>query len=310
VARPYWSGRIQVSLVSFGVQLYVATETKNQISFHQISRSTGERIRHQKVLASAVESDGEVAGAAVAKDEIVKGYEHRKGEYVLIEPSELENLKVPSKHTIDVSQFVTMDELRPEYVEKPYYVVPENDSQAEAFAVVRKALQKSGKVAIGKVSFAGRENIIAIRPAGDDAHGGMMAYTLRYSNELRNEQDYFRDLKAVEINEESLELAEALIAKKSTKLDLSKFVDGYEVAVKALIDAKVNNLPVPEDEVAEPRGKVVNLMDALRKSLGGDDGGSAKRVPKKPVESVKADAKKGIGLVKPASKTPAKRKSA
>jgi DNA end-binding protein Ku len=310
VARPYWSGRIQVSLVSFGVQLYVATETKNQISFHQISRSTGERIRHQKVLASAVESDGEVAGAAVAKDEIVKGYEYRKGEYVLIEPSELENLKVPSKHTIDVSQFVTMDELRPEYVEKPYFVVPENDSQAEAFAVVRKALQKSGKVAIGKVSFAGRENIIAIRPAGDEAHGGMMAYTLRYSNELRKEQDYFRDLKAVEINEESLELAEALIAKKSTKLDLTKFEDGYEVAVKALIDAKVNNLPVPKEEVAEPRGKVVNLMDALRKSLGGDDGGSSKRVPKKPVASVKADAKKGIGLVKPASKTPAKRKTA
>jgi DNA end-binding protein Ku len=310
VARPYWSGRIQVSLVSFGVQLYVATESKSQISFHQISRSTGERIRHQKVLASAVESDGEVAGAAVAKDEIVKGYEHRKGEYILIEPSELENLKVPSKHTIDVSQFVTMDELRPEYVEKPYYVVPENDSQAEAFAVVRKALQKSGKVAIGKVSFAGRENIIAIRPAGDEAHGGMMAYTLRYSNELRNEQDYFRDLKAVEINEESLELAEALIAKKSTKLDLSKFVDGYEVAVKELIEAKVNNLPVPKDEVAEPRGKVVNLMDALRKSLGGDDGGSGKRMPKKPVASEKADAKKGIGLVKPAAKAPAKRKTA
>ncbi len=138
MARPYWSGRIQVSLVSFGVQLYVATETKNQISFHQISRSTGERIRHQKVLASSVESDGEVAASAVAKDEIVKGYEYRKGEYVLIEPSELENLKVPSKHTIDVSQFVTMDELRPEYVEKPYFVVPESDSQAEAFAVVRK----------------------------------------------------------------------------------------------------------------------------------------------------------------------------
>ncbi len=310
MARPYWSGRIQVSLVSFGVQLYVATETKNQISFHQISRSTGERIRHQKVLASSVESDSETAGAAVAKDEIVKGYEYRKGEYVLIEPSELENLKVPSKHTIDVSQFVTMDELRPEYVEKPYFVVPESDSQAEAFAVVRKALQKSGKIAIGKVSFAGRENIIAIRPAGDDAHGGMMAYTLRYSNELRNEQDYFRDLKAVEINEESLELAEALIAKKSSKLDLSKFVDGYEVAVKELIEAKMNNLPVPKDEVVEPRGKVVNLMDALRKSLGGDDGGASKRVPKKPVASEKADAKKGIGLVKPSSKTPAKRKSA
>jgi DNA end-binding protein Ku len=262
------------------------------------------------VLASAAESDSEEAGAAVTKDEIVKGYEYRKGEYVLIEPSELENLKVPSKHTIDVSQFVTMEELRPEYVEKPYYVVPENDGQAEAFAVVRKALQKSGKVAIGKVSFAGRENIIAIRPAGDAAHGGMMAYTLRYSNELRKEEDYFRDIKAVEINEESLELAEALISKKSTKLDLSKFVDGYEVAVKELIDAKVNNLPLPKDEVTEPKGKVVNLMDALRKSLGGDDGGAGQRVPKKPVESVRAEAKKGMGLVKPDAKTPAKRKTA
>ena len=308
MARPYWSGRIQVSLVSFGVQLFVATESKSQISFHQISRSTGERIRHQKVLQSAVDSDNETAAAAVAKDEIVKGYEYRKGEYILIESSELENLKVPSKHTIDVSQFVTMDELLPEYIEKPYFVVPENDSQAEAFAVIRKALQKSGKVAIGKVSFAGRENILAIRPAGDEAHGGMMAYTLRYSNELRKEQDYFRDFKGVEINEESLELAETLIAKKSAKLDLSKFEDGYEVAVKQLIEAKVNKMPLPQDEVAEPRGKVVNLMDALRKSLGDSDTG--KRAAKKPVASVKADSKKGIGLVKPSSKTSAKRKTA
>ena len=306
MARPYWSGRIQVSLVSFGVQLFVATESKNQISFHQISRSTGERIRHQKVLQSAVDSGEDTAGAAVAKDEIVKGYEYRKGEYILIEPSELENLRVPSKHTIDVSQFVTIEELRPEYIEKPYFVVPENDSQAEAFAVIRRALEKSGKIAIGKVSFAGRENIIAIRPAGDETHGGMMAYTLRYDNELRKEQDYFRDLKPVQINEESLELAETLIAKKSTKLDLSKFEDGYEVAVKELIEAKVNNMPVPKDEVAEPKGKVVNLMDALRKSLGTADSGASKRVPKKPVTSVKSDTKKGIGLVK----APARRKTA
>jgi DNA end-binding protein Ku len=300
MARPYWTGRIQVSLVSFGVQLFVATESKSGISFHQISRSTGERIRHQKVLQSAVDSGEETTGAAVGKDEIVKGYEHRKGEYILIEPSELENLKVPSKHTIDVSQFVEIDELLPEYIEKPYFVVPENDSQAEAFAVIRKALQKSGKVAIGKVSFSGRENVIAVRPAGDDTHGGMMAYTLRYSNELRSEREYFKDLKAVEINEESLDLAESLIAKKTAKLDLSKFEDGYEVAVKALIDAKVNNLPVPKDEVAQPTGKVVNLMDALRKSLGGAD----KPASKKPVASVKADSKKGIGLVKSAKSAP------
>ncbi len=310
MARPYWTGRIQVSLVSFGVQLYVATESKSQISFHQISRSTGERVRHQKVLESAVDSGSETAAATVGKDEIVKGYEHRKGEYILIEPSELENLKVPSKHTIEVSQFVELDELLPEYIEKPYFVVPENDSQAEAFAVIRMALQKTGKVAIGKVSFSGRENIVAIKPAGNEAQGGMMAYTLRYSSELRNEREYFRDLKDVEINEESLELAETLIAKKSTKLDLSKFEDGYAVALKELIDAKINNLPVPRDEVAQPKGNVVNLMDALRKSLGGADSGSSKRVPKKPAASVKAEPKKGIGLVKSSSKVPAKRKTA
>jgi DNA end-binding protein Ku len=310
MARPYWTGRIQVSLVSFGVQLFVATESKSQISFHQISRSTGERIRHQKVLQSAVDSDGETAAAAVGKDEIVKGYEYRKGEYIIVEPDELENLKVPSKHTIDVNQFVNLDELLPEYIEKPYFVAPENDSQVEAFAVIRKALQKSRKVAIGKVSFAGRENIIAIQPAGDEAHGGMIAYTLRYSNELRNERDYFRDLKGVEINEESLELAESLIAKKSAKLDLSKFEDGYEVAVKELINAKVNKMPVPKDEVPQSTGKVINLMDALRKSLSGADSSSGKRVPKKPAASVKTEPKKGIGLVKSPTKTSAKRKTA
>jgi len=310
MARPYWTGRIQVSLVSFGVQLFVATEWKNQISFHQISRSTGERVRHQKVLQSAVDSGDETAAATVGKDEIVKGYEYRKGEYIIIEPSELENLKVPSKHTIEVNQFVTLDELLPEYIEKPYFVVPENDSQAEAFAVIRKALLESRKVAIGKVSFAGRENIVAIRPAGDEAHGGMIAYTLRYSTELRNEKEYFRDLKGVEINQESLELAETLIAKKSAKLDLSKFEDGYEVAVKELIEAKVNKMPVPKDEVPQSAGKVVNLMDALRKSLGGVDSDSGKRVPKKPAASVKGDSKKGIGLVKSSSKTPAKQKTA
>ena len=309
MARPYWTGRIQVSLVSFGVQLFVATESKSQISFHQISRSTGERVRHQKVLQSAVDADPETAGPAVGKEEIVKGYEYRKGEYVIIEPSELEELKVPSKHTIDVSQFVTLDELSPEYIEKPYFVAPENDSQAEAFAVIRKALLESRKVAIGKVSFAGREHIVAIRPAGDEAHGGMIAYTLRYANELRNEQDYFRDLRNVEINAESLEMAETLIAKKSAKLDLSKFEDGYEVAVKQLVEAKVNNMPVPKDEIPQSTGKVINLMDALRKSLSSTDASAGKRVPKKPAASVKDEPKKGIGLVKGAAKS-SKRKSA
>jgi DNA end-binding protein Ku len=268
MARPYWSGRVQISLVSFGVQLYVATEAKSQISFNQITRSTGERIRHQKVLQSAIESSGGDAAAAVQKDEIVKGYEYRKGEYIIVENSELENLRVPSKHTIDVTQFVNLNELNPEFVDKPYFLVPENDS-VEAFAVVRKALEKTGKVAIGKIAFSGREHVLAISAAGDGDRGGMMAYTLRYTSELRNQSDYFRDIKPVEIGEESLELAESLIAKRSAKLDLSKFEDGYEVALKELVDAKINHLPVPQDEGEQPRrGNVVNLMDALRKSPG------------------------------------------
>jgi DNA end-binding protein Ku len=261
MARPYWSGQIQISLVSFGVSLYVATESKSQISFHQISRSTGERVRHQKVLQSAVDNGGDEAGPVVEKDEIVKGYEYSKGKYVIIEPSELENLRVPSKHVIDVSQFIDQSELNPQYIEKPYFVVPENDAQAEAFAIVRQALVNTGKVAIGKVSFSGRENILAVARAGDR---GVMAYTLRYQNKLRDQKDYFRDIKETLINEDSLELAESLISKRSGKFDLSKLEDGYEIAVKELVDAKVNHLPVPKDEVSKASlGKVINLMDSF-----------------------------------------------
>jgi DNA end-binding protein Ku len=170
--------------------------------------------------------------------------------------------------------------LNPEYVEKPYFVTPENASQAEAFAVVRRALQKTGKAAIGKIAFSGREHIVAITAAGKESRDGMMAYTLRYPNELRNQSDYFRDVKEQQINEDSLELAEALIAKRSSPFDLSKFEDGYEVAVRALVNAKLNHLPIPTDEIVQPgRDKVVSLMDALRKSIGSSESASAK-VPK------------------------------
>lgn len=303
MARPYWTGNIQISLVSFGVGLYVATESKGQISFHQISRRTGERIRHQKVLESAAENNE--ATTAVDKDEIVKGYEYSKGQYVIIEPAELENLRVPSKHTIAVSQFVDQSDLNPEYVEKPYFVLPENDSQTESFNVIRAALKKTGKAAIGKVAFSGRENVVAIVPAGDDDRG-MMAYTLRYQSELRNQRDYFRDIKATAIDADSLQLAETLIERMSAKLDMSKFQDGYEQAVKALVDAKVNNLPIPTEEEPKPQlGKVINLMDALRKSIG-EEGRDAKKPPRTEKE---APARK-FGLVKGQSRTAGKRKTA
>jgi DNA end-binding protein Ku len=299
MARPYWTGNLQISLVSFGVSLYVATESKSQISFHQISRKTGERIRHQKVLESAAESDE--ATTAVEKDEIVKGYEYKKGQYVIIEPAELENLRVPSKHTISVSQFADASELDPEYVEKPYFVLPENDSQTEAFTVVRQALVNTGKAAIGKVAFSGRESILAVVPASHDDRG-MLAYTLRFPNELRNQNDYFRDIKPTAVTADSLELAESLIKKMSAKLDLNKFEDGYEVAVKALVEARINNLPVPIDEAPRKQpANVINLMDALRKSIGPDA-----RAGKKPPKSEKELPAKKIALVK----SNARRKSA
>lgn len=323
--RPYWSGNIQISLVSFGVSLYTATESKSCISFHQISRSTGERVRHQKVLESNIESSE--AAPSVTKDEIVKGYEYAKGQYVVVEQNELDNLRVPSKHTIEVSQFVDLTDVSPEYIEKPYYVTPQNDLQAEAYAVVRQALLKTGKAAVGKVAFSGRENIVVLAPAGGPEGRGMLAYTLRYPAELRNPADYFRDIKAVAIPEDSLDMAEALIQRKAARLDMSKFEDGYETALRELIDAKIKHLPAPVDEEsAKPQGaKIINLMDALRKSLGGAAPEAAQTVAteaataaasrgarKPPVRVTEVEAPgKPMRVVKPAAtKTAPKRKSA
>ncbi len=270
--RPYWSGQITISLVSFGVKLYVATEAKGEIKFHQISRKTGQRVKYQKVSAADAEAHapGADPAAVVEKDEIVKGYEFRKGEYVTIEPKELEQLRVPSKHTMEVTQFVGAEELDPEFFEKPYFVVPENDSQATAFAVVRQALKETKKIALSKIAFGGREHVVAIRPTEDDGLGGMMAYTMRYAEELRDPKDYFRDVKKAAVDDDSLELAKELIKRKTAKFDPTKFVDGYEVALKELVQAKVDHAPIPKDEepAAPKRGQVINLMDALRKSVG------------------------------------------
>jgi DNA end-binding protein Ku len=313
MARPYWSGQVTISLVSFGVKLFVATESKSEIRFHQIDRNSGERVRHQKVLASALESAPEDAAEPVGKTEIVKGYEYSKGQYVLIEPEELAHLRVPSKHTMEVGQFVKAEELPPEFFEKPYFVVPENEGQTEAFLTVRKALQETNKIAITKIAFGGREHVVALAPAGTDEHGGMMAYTMRYAAELRNAAEYFKDIKAVSIDKESLDLAKELIKRRSGKFDASKYVDGYEVAVKELVEAKLKHLPIPQEEAPAPaRGKVVNLMDALRKSMtgGADQAGTAaepaapKKVAKAASGEKKAEKKHGLSLIKNQEKAP------
>jgi len=307
MARPYWSGQIQISLVSFGVKLFVATESKSEIRFHQISRKTGERVKHQKVLSSAVEDNPGEAADPVEKDEIVKGYEYRKGEYVMIEPKELAELRVPSKHSIEVSQFVGLDELTPEYMEKPYFIVPEDDVQAEAFAVVRAALKKTKKAALGKIAFGGREHVFAVTAHEDDKLGGLMGYTMRYQEELRDPAEYFGEIKKVAVNADSLELAMELIKRKASKFEPEKFKDQYEAAVRELVEAKIKHLPVPKDEeIAAPRrGQVINLMDALKKSVGaGATAEAPSTAKKKPAAATKTAAakKEGISLVKSASK--------
>jgi DNA end-binding protein Ku len=300
MARPYWSGQIQISLVSFGVKLFPATEAKSEIRFHQLSRKTGERIKHQKVSGDE---------GPVEKADIVKGYEYRKGEYISIEPEEIENLRIPSRHNLVVTQFVDAGELDPAFFEKPYFVVPEDNVQAEAFAVVRKALQATKKVALGKIAFGGREHLVAISPTSDDNLGGMMAYTMRYAEELRKPAAYFSEIKKVAVDEDQLSLAEELIKRKAAKFAPEKFTDEYEAALREMIKAKVEQAPIQRDEPAPKSAKVINLMDALRKSIQGDGAAGTKK--KTPAKSV-ADAKEGIVLVKkgPQSETGAGAKSA
>jgi DNA end-binding protein Ku len=309
MARPYWSGQIQISLVSFGVKLFVATEAKSDIHFHQIDRKSGERVRHQKVLASAIDRSPDEAAdqsEVVEKSAIVKGYEYAKGQYVTIEPEELAHLRVPSKHTMEVTQFVDAEAINPEFFEKPYFVVPENEASTEAFLTVRKALMETKKIGLSKIAFGGREHVVALAPAGIGDTGGFMAYTMRYEAELRKPADYFRDIKHVALHEDSLDLARQLIKRKAGKFDPTQFVDGYEAAVKELVEAKLKHAPIPRDEApAAHRGKVINLMDALRKSVAGghaaeagDDG--PKHAAKKP------EPRKGPTLVKSAPRSHAK----
>jgi DNA end-binding protein Ku len=305
LARPYWSGQIQISLVAFGVQLFPAIEAKSEIRFHEVSRKSGERVRHQKVTESEA-ADSEAA--PVEKDDIVKGYEYSKGQFVYIEPEEIKELRAAARQTVQIEQFIGMDELDPALLEKPYFVTPQNDSQAEAFAVVRKALKETGKAGLGRIAASGRERLIAICAPQDDKLAGMMAYVLRYPEELRSAQEYFAGIKTPAVDDDQLSLAKELIKRKTGKFDPGKFKDEYEIALRELIDSKIQRTPMPKEQ--EPaRPKVVNLMDALRRSV-------SETSQKKPVARVGVDeTKAGTGksklkLVKPHAKAPARRKTA
>jgi DNA end-binding protein Ku len=302
--RPFWSGQIQISLVSFGINLFPAVEAKSEIHFHQLSRKSGERIHHQKVSG-----DDSSESSPVDKEDIVKGYEYRKGEYVTIEPSEIESLRIPSRHTLVISQFVDLGELNPELFEKPYFVVPDGENQTEAFAVIRKALQSTKKAALGKIALGGREHLVAISPPHEGPDGdpagrgmGMIAYTLRYAEELRNPAEYFSQIKKIAIDSDQLALAKELIQRKAARFAPEKFHDEYEAALKELVEAKVNKAPLPKEEPARRTGKVINLMDALRKSVKSDPNESGYAPEVKSGKKKNATPKKGLRLVKPSAR--------
>jgi DNA end-binding protein Ku len=257
MGRPYWSGQLKISLVSFGVQLYPAVNAQAGISFHQIDKATGQRVRHRNVVNEdeAVENAG-----------IVKGYEYAKGKYISIDPDEIKRLRVPAKRVIEVKQFVDLGELTPEIFEKPYFVLPDSKTSPEAFAVVRAALEQSGKAAVGEVAFSGREHLVAFAVPKDKGLG-MMAYTMRYAEELRQAGEYFSGIAPVEIDKKQLAMAADLIKAYSAPFHYEEYKDDYEAALHELVEAKQKNLPLPLEDEAPAPATGMGLMDALRRSL-------------------------------------------
>jgi DNA end-binding protein Ku len=308
MARPYWSGNIQISLVSFGVHLFTATEPASDIHFHLIDRRTGERVKQQNVPSSAVERDPDEAAEPVDKSDIVKGYEYSKGQYITLEPDELAHLRVPSKRTMEVTQFVDPSTIAPEYFERPFFVVPADASQTEAFLTIRQALLDTSKVALTRIAFAGREHIVAIAPAATRTqpkskskatHPGLMAYTLRFAAELRDPAAYFDSINTLPLNADSLALAKELIHRKSAAFDPAKFTDGYEAAVKELVAAKLKHAPIPREEApTRNRKNVIHLIDALRKSVSS----STKSTGPETKTTTKPASKKLPRLIKSSSK--------
>ncbi len=281
--RPFWSGQLRISLVSFGIQLFPAISATSEISFHQIDRKTRQRVHHLNVI------NGD---EPVDNSDIVKGYEYSKGKYVIVEPDEVKKLRLETQNTIDVAQFVDAKDLPPALFEKPYFVVPDPKGSTEAFAVVRTAMLQADKVAIGEVAFGGREHLIAIAPAPGKNERGLMAYTLRYAEELRDAKDYFGGIKEHAVDKKELALANDLIRAQSAPFHLSDFKDDYEAALRELIEAKRTEKPLPVAE-GKPRAKVISLMDALKRSVTETSGATKHRKA-----STSHSSKNGPTLVK------------
>jgi DNA end-binding protein Ku len=288
MARPYWTGQISLSLVSFAVEIYPATTSEPHFQFHQIDRATGQRIHYQNVVADGEEQEeqdahhkrGRLHVAAkrheakngeeqhvVEKSEIVKGYEYEKGKYAIIEPADLKRLRIPGKDTLEIVQFSSTQEVPPSLYAKPYFVVPKKGPQATAFAIVRQAMVDSDMVGLGEIVFAGREHLVALAPPPDRKQLGMMLYILRFADEMRDPSEYFGKVSSTKLDAAQLKLAKQLIETYTRPLELDKFTDDYEAAVRELVEAKLANKPLPKETPARGPAKVIDLMSALRQSL-------------------------------------------
>jgi DNA end-binding protein Ku len=252
--RAYWKGYLKLSLVSCPIALFPAASEREKISFHQINKDTGHRIKYRKVDAES--------GDEVESGDIIKGFEVGKGEYIELDPEELEAVAIESKRIIDIDEFVPKGEIDELYLNSPYYIVPDGEVGQQAFAVIREAIRKEGMVAIAKVVFTSREHIIALEARGK----GLLGVTLRYPYEVRAEADYFDDIPDEKISKDMLELASHIVQTKAGHFDPRKFKDHYETALKDLIKKKQSGEPIERPERRGP-AKVINLMDALRRSV-------------------------------------------
>lgn len=263
--RAYWKGFLRLSLVSIPVEVYSAVESASAITLNQIHKPSGRRVNYTKT----VQGIGPVESA-----DIVKGFEVDKNVYVTLEQGEIDALKLESKRTLDLQQFIDAAEIDPRYFEKPFYVVPADEHAAEGYLVIREALKGMKKMGVGQITMGGREHIVAVGPV----EKGLVMEVLRYADEVRSPNPYFSDLPTLKLDQEMVALARELISKKAAPFEPAKFHDSYAEAMRELIAEKARGKRiVARPSPAAPQGKVVDLLDALRKSLKTGAGEAPKR---------------------------------
>jgi DNA end-binding protein Ku len=258
--RAYWKGYLRLSLVSCPIALYPATSEREKVSFNQINGETGHRIRYRKVDAET--------GEEVPSEQIIKGYEIAKGEYVEVTDEELDAVALESTKTIEINEFVPHNEIDELYNIRPYYIAPDGKVGQDAFVVIRDIIEQMKMVAIGRVVLTSREHVIAITPRGK----GMMGMLLRFPYEVRSADEYFDDIPNVKLTKDMMELARHIVETKSGHFKPEAFEDHYEDALKQLIEKKAKGEKI-EVQKERPTGKVINLMDALRQSVRAEGNG-------------------------------------